>query len=407
MVRSRLARSTLVGLTAGAVVVGLLPAVPALAHSDAPAVRVIADGLLNPRGVTIGRDGVVYVAEAGVGGPTAVEVPGGGPSGSLLCFGETGGVTKVQRGSQRRIVKGLPSYSGAGEDGTCDPAAIGFAATGPHDVAADHPNTLLIAMGLGASPEGRALFGQDVSFAGEFGTLKRVRPYGNERTVADLAAYEGANDPDEAGPDSNPYSVTALRGGATLVTDAGANALLRVGASGRISTVATFPDAVRPVPELTCPAPPDFPPAGTPIPSQAVPTSVVVGPDGAYYVGQLTGFPFTPGEARVFRVDPRSGHVSTYARGFSAIVDIAFGPDRSLYVLEIARDGLLEAEVCGNFPGRLVKVSHGKKSEVRVPGLEVPGGLAVAKDGTIYVSNRSILPGGAGQLLKVTPRPGH
>ncbi|MGK5740056.1 ScyD/ScyE family protein [Micromonospora sp. URMC 103] len=369
--------------------------------------RVIADGLLNPRGVTISRDGAVYVAEAGVGGPTAAEVPGGGPSGSTLCFGKTGGVTRVQHSSQRRVVRGLPSYSGASENGTCDPAAIGFAATGPHDVVVDHPNTMLIAMGLGAPPNVRGAIAQDISFAGQLGTVKRVRPYGGDRTMADLAAYEGVNDPDGAGPDSNPYSVAALRGGATLVVDAGANALLRVGANGRINTVATFPDAVRPVPALSCPAPPDFPPVGTPIPSQAVPTSVVVGPDGAFYVGQLTGFPFAPGAARVFRVDPRTGHVSTFADGFSAIVDIAFAPDGSLYVLEIARAGLLEAEVCGNFPGRLVKVSHGKKSEVQVPGLEVPGGLAVAKDGTIYISNRGILPGGAGQLLKVTPRRGH
>jgi hypothetical protein len=35
---------------------------------------------------------------------------------------------------------------------------------------------------------------------------------------------------------------------------------------------------------------------------QAVPTSVAVAPDGAYYVGQLTGFPFPVGGARVFRV---------------------------------------------------------------------------------------------------------
>ena len=45
-------------------------------------------------------------------------------------------------------------------------------------------------------------------------------------------------------------------------------------------------------------------PPGRKIPSQAVPTSVVRGQDGAYYVGTLTGFPFAPGSARVFRVVP-------------------------------------------------------------------------------------------------------
>ncbi len=36
-------------------------------------------------------------------------------------------------------------------------------------------------------------------------------------------------------------------------------------------------------------------PPGTKIPMQAVPNSVVQGPDGAWYVGQLTGFPFPVG----------------------------------------------------------------------------------------------------------------
>jgi hypothetical protein len=33
---------------------------------------------------------------------------------------------------------------------------------------------------------------------------------------------------------------------------------------------------------------------------------VVVGPDGAYYVSQLTGFPFPVGAANVYRVVPGS-----------------------------------------------------------------------------------------------------
>ena len=59
---------------------------------------------------------------------------------------------------------------------------------------------------------------------------------------------------------------------------------------------------------------------------QSVPTSVAVGPDGALYAGELTGFPFNPGDARVWRVVP--GHAPTvYARGFTNISAIAF--DRS------------------------------------------------------------------------------
>jgi hypothetical protein len=53
---------------------------------------------------------------------------------------------------------------------------------------------------------------------------------------------------------------------------------------------------------------------------QAVPTSVVKGPDGAYYVGQLTGFPFPVGGANVFRVVP--GHdPEVFAGGFTYITN--------------------------------------------------------------------------------------
>jgi hypothetical protein len=73
---------------------------------------------------------------------------------------------------------------------------------------------------------------------------------------------------------------------------------------------------------------------------QAVPTSVTVGPDGAYYVGQLTGFPFPVGGARVFRVVP--GHrPRVFARGFTNIIDIAFDRRGRLHVLEIAANGIL------------------------------------------------------------------
>ena len=75
---------------------------------------------------------------------------------------------------------------------------------------------------------------------------------------------------------------------------------------------------------------------------------MAVGPDGAYYVGQLTGFPFPPGGASVFRIVPGeepTGDTALwqgrlYASGFTNIIDVAFGPDGTLYVLEIAHDGL-------------------------------------------------------------------
>ena len=138
-------------------------------------------------------------------------------------------------------------------------------------------------MGLGGSHEHRAELGE------EFGTLLRVSPHQRVRIIADLVAYEQANNPDGGVPDSNPYGIDSYRG-RSIVSDAGANDLLSVSSNGQIRTLAVFPNlAPVPVPELSCEPPPGFPPAGNLIPPQPVPTSVADRPDRAYYVGTLTG----------------------------------------------------------------------------------------------------------------------
>ena len=60
--------------------------------------------------------------------------------------------------------------------------------------------------------------------------------------------------------------------------DAGGNSLLWVSASGRVETLAVFEPGLALAPPLL-----DLPP-GTTLEMEAVPTSVAVGPDGAYYV---------------------------------------------------------------------------------------------------------------------------
>jgi hypothetical protein len=128
--------------------------------------------------------------------------------------------------------------------------------------------------------------------------------------------------------------------------------------------------------------------------------------DAFIYAAQLTGFPFAPETANVYRINPWSGATTVVAGGFTNVVGIAFGPDPSLYVLEIARDGLLEGEICGNFAGRLWKVRHGEKTEIVVPdgGLNAQGGVAVGLDGTIYVTNSSVVPNGGGELIAIRNR---
>jgi hypothetical protein len=175
------------------------------------------------------------------------------------------------------------------------------------------------------------------------------------------------------------------------VTDAGGNDLLKVDHKGRISVVAVFPTRVVPAPPF-----PGLPPE---IEMQAVPTSVVKGPDGAYYVGQLTGFPFPPGGANVFRVVPGKAP-KVYAAGFTNIIDIAFDKKGRLYVLEIATGGLLNTPENELPVGRLVRINKdGSQKTLASEGLAAPGGFVLGRHHA-YITNNRIL-SDAGQVVKV------
>lgn len=348
-----------------------------------PTMTVVAQGLDNPRGLAITPSGAIYVAEAGKGGPgPCVQSP---EDGGESCFGKTGAVTRIWKGKQERVVTGLPSVAGA--DGS---------ASGPVDVDPLGLGVVRVVLGLSGTPETRAALGPD---AQALGHLITVFPNGKWLMGADISGYEAAANPDGGEVDTNPYSLASRGIFHSVVADAGGNDLLQVEANGKISTLATFPDVM-------VDAPPFLEmPEGAQIPMQAVPTSVTVGPDGAYYVGQLTGFPFPVGAAKVWRVVP--GQAPTvYAEGFTNIIDLAFGRDGSLYVLEIAKDGLLAAESGsgGSLPlGSLIRVAtDGSKSEIASEGLFAPGGLAIGKDGAIYVSNYSVAQG-AGQVVRIKP----
>ena len=343
------------------VLLAALMSLGGVAAAATPSLEVVASGLDNPRGLAISKSGSIYVAEAGRGGagPCVASPEGEGD----VCIGSTGGVTKIWRGGQRRIVTGLPSVAGA--DGS---------ATGPHDIALKPWGGSYVIVGLGGSPETRSAFGP---LGTGLGHLYSLSYSGKARAIADLTAYEAANDPDGEGVDSNPYSVTT-RWGKAVVADAGANALVNV-SHKRLSTAAVFPSRVVPAPAGI----PDLPPE---LPMQAVPTSVVTGPDGALYVGQLTGFPFPVGEAKIYRVVPGKAP-KVYAEGFTNVIDIAFDRRGNLYVLEITKNGLLS----GDTTGALYRVSRkgGAPKLVVSEGLDGPGGLAISHWGDIFISNHS------------------
>jgi hypothetical protein len=335
------------------------------AHSSS--LQVVASGLDNPRGLDIGHWGQIYVAEAGRGGdgPCATD-----PEGMPTCLGATGALTKIWHGKQRRVLEGLPSLAPAG----------GGNAIGPSDVSLGFFNAYMT-VGLGQNPavrDGLGPLGQGL------GKLYRISPFGRLREVADISAYEAAANPDgnteEGGIDSNPNSVLA-RPARRYVVDAGGNDLLRVGPTGRISTLAVFPNVE---------------PSG----AQAVPTNVVQGPDHALYVSQLTGFPFPVGAANIYRVERRGGEPEVYASGFTNVTDLAFGPDGSLYVVEFATNGLMSGDPTGAL--KRIPPGGGPAETIASEGLVTPYGVAVSRKGDIYVSNHGA-EAGFGQVVRVHP----
>jgi hypothetical protein len=178
-----------------------------------------------------------------------------------------------------------------------------------------------------------------------------------------------------------PADVAADRGGRVQYTvGTHGNALVRVGTRGRTSVVAVFPSRIVTAPPGTA----DRAPAGARIAMPAVPSSVALGPDGALYVGELTGFPYLPGYARVWRIVPGQ-RPAVFAGGFTTIIDLAWGPDRKLYVLEIAHRGLLS----GDRTGALIRIDRpGKRTTLASAGLIAPDRLDI-RGGQAYVTGAS------------------
>jgi sugar lactone lactonase YvrE len=134
---------------------------------------------------------------------------------------------------------------------------------------------------------------------------------------------------------------------------------------------------------------------------QAVPTSVVLGPDGQYYVSQLTGFPFPVGGANVYKVDPSTGAQTVFAHGFTNLMDLAFGRDGTLYALEIDHDSLLAPGT----DGALFAIApDGTSRRITLPAgsLPMPGGIAVGRNG-LYVTINAGSPGG-GKVVRIRVR---
>jgi len=358
-------RTVLLLATTAALAVALAPSLPAQA-APAASGGVVAAGLDNPRQLTIGAGGAVYVAEAGRGGDSDFCIPNAESPGTSNCLGLTGAVTKIQRGKQERVLTGLPSIAGPDGGG----------AQGPADVAVVG-NHVSVLFGLGGAPAARADLGPEGAM---LGTVAAGRIGDDLRVVADPVSHEAAANPHPAEFDTNPSGLVAIgRSGTYLVADAGANDLLRVGK--RQGTIAVFEDRL-------VDAPPFLGlPAGTQVPMQSVPTDVVEGPDGALYVSELTGFPFPVGGSTIWRVVPGQ-EPTVYATGLTNVSALDWR-GHTLYAVQLSDTGLL-----GGMVGSLRRVvPGGDEHPVVAGGLFAPYGVAIHGN-TAYVSTCSVCPYG-------------
>ena len=363
----------------------LLAAVVAAPAANAANVRIVATGLDSPRHLAFGSKGDLFVAEAGRGGSGPCFAGPEGPA----CVGATGAVTRISRtGRQSHWVTGLASFANTpGNTNAIGPH--GIAVRGAHDVLLTNGGPTEPADAKGNPITRDALAAQN-QVADLFGRLLRIPTRGSVRRIADVWGFERAANPDAslANPavDSNAVDVVPLRRG-YVIADAGGNALYRVSRTGRLSALTIFPNRTVPNPM-----------GGGTVPMQAVPTSVVRGPKGNYYVGQLTGFPFPPGAAGVYRVNRRTGKSRVFAKGFTNVMDIAFGPRGRLYVLEIDANGLLAP---GDEGAIFVVDRRGRKRQLSLPGgsLPSPGGIAVRR-GALYVTVNAGSPGN-GKVVRI------
>ncbi len=304
---------------------------------------LVATGLTSPTGVRAMPDGGLLVVELGTGGDAELPMtPAEDDTPQVARMGDTARVLSVvpETGEKRELVK-LPSI-----------------AAGPLTVGANrvmsHRGALYVSVG---------------GWSGEFsadrpalsGSIARID--GNTATpLATTWDIEERENPDGGTLETNPFGLASAPDGSFWITDAAANALLRLEPeSGEVSLVTTFPDLAPGV--------------------QAVPTGLAFGADGNALVTLYSGFPFPKGASKVVKVTP-DGAVSDYVTGLSLVVDVRVSPDGGVYAVQLGEMG---AE--GPLPesGAILRLTEGR-AEVVLDGLNGPSALSFSEAGDAYVT---------------------
>lgn len=359
-----------------ALVPGAVAQLPIAASSG----TILASGLNDPRGLTFGPDGTLYIAEAGIGGTTSTAgtctqvIPPIGPDKG----GPTARISKLTpSGKLTVLATGLPSFVAAQGDliGVADVAFL--------------DNKLYALIGGGGCSHGNPTLPNGIVKVslndGKWEYITNLSTFYMEHPAAysDVADFE---------PDGVPYSMIAHDGRLFTVE------------SNHGTITATTPDGdTKEVIDFSY----HF--------GHVVPTSIAAN-ENSLYIGNLGQFPITSRWERVTTLswdigfhDPTPGlgnrpeglnqlRIAGSRAGFTTVVALKLGPDGLLYALELS-------DTPGGFPnpgdGKVLRINADGSIQTVVTGLTLPGSMAFGPDNALYITNNGDLGPGKGQVLRV------
>jgi hypothetical protein len=364
------ARSTIVLGVAVAMVATALVAASSAA-GDTGTATVIASGLDNPRGLTFGPNGYLYVAEGGRGGTAhttpqqCMQVPPPiGPYGG----GFTAGIVKISpAGVVSPVATGLASSQ---------TAALGGLMSGVADVKFIGNTLYALTAGAGCS---KGLLGTD-------NAILRVNGNGTTTQVANLSDFIKANptenpEPDDFEPDGTWYSMVPFKGDLYAVEPN----------HGEVDRISPTSGTISRVVDVSASQ------------GHIVPTAIAGGGlFGGFVVGNLGTFPIVPGSEQLMRVTT-NGDLSVVRTGFTTILGLDFDLFGNLYVLEsMTAPGFPGPAELGT--GKIVRINFFGGTSTIATGLSFPTGMTIGPDGALYVSNLGFAGPGAGQILRIPTR---